>query len=62
MTRLTYALRGQAKPGIPEMKMELKEVDISLKLEQFSEEILCKINPKGKVNDHLLFINPQQCF
>lgn len=31
------------------MKIEPKVVDIAQKLEQFSEEFLCEINPRGKV-------------
>ena len=50
MTRLTYAWRGSPAVGIQDMVVELREVDIARKLEQFSEEFLCQINPKGKVS------------
>lgn len=62
MVRLTYALRGDPKPGAADLKMELRDVDIARKLEQFSEEFLCKINPKGKVGHQHHFGNYSRLF
>ncbi|EXJ70577.1 uncharacterized protein A1O5_06647 [Cladophialophora psammophila CBS 110553] len=49
MVRLTYALRGPPSRESNDMKIEFRTVDIAIKLEQFTEDFLCNVNPKGKV-------------
>ncbi len=53
MVRMTYASRGLPKSGSEDLNIEDRVVDIAVKLEQFSEEFLCEINPKGKVGNSM---------
>jgi glutathione S-transferase len=50
MVQMTYAMRSAPREGFPEMKMEYRQVDISMEAhEQLDETFLCEINPNGVV-------------
>ncbi|KAI0894773.1 hypothetical protein F4806DRAFT_96722 [Annulohypoxylon nitens] len=50
MVQMTYEMRGSPREGRPDLKLERKNIDISLHgREQLSEFYLLKVNPKGVV-------------
>lgn len=50
MVRLTWALRGEPKKGLPDMNVKLQDVDIGDGYEQLTERFLCEINKEGFVS------------
>lgn len=50
MVRLTWELRGAPKNGLPDMKVNLQEVDIGDGNEQLTEKFLCEVNKEGFVS------------
>jgi len=57
MVRYTYALRGPAKEGSPDLPVHDQVVDI-FNQEQLSERFLCDINAKGQVSLDILCNTP----